>query len=62
LEGTISLSSGSHVQDKEALVQRLVAPDEPTDLASVHPTAMRFKTISFWPRSLQHWMNRRTVE
>jgi hypothetical protein len=40
---------------------RLVAPDESTDQASVHLMAMKFKTVRFWPQSLQHRMNRRTI-
>jgi hypothetical protein len=61
LEGVVSLSGGSLTQDREALVQRLVAPDEPTDQAVVHPTTMYLLTERFWLRSLQHRMNQHTV-
>jgi hypothetical protein len=57
---TIGLSDGSKNQDRDALSQRLVAPDEPMILAVIHSMVTRKLTVKFWRAVLQHRVNRRT--
>jgi hypothetical protein len=59
---SVGLSGGLNKRNREQRVAHAEAPDEPTVVAAVHPTAVCLLAVRFLPWSLQHWMNRRLRE